>query len=96
MPDRVRLQETGRESQRLYDFVVVASQLCCRGSTFGALQASQPSVDEQEDQRAQPSDDHVLLRPLDSKATGPLPEEDASIKGQVNRLHKSRLVTHPT
>ena len=28
--------------------------------------------------------------PLDLKATGPLPEEDASSKRQVNRLHKSR------
>src|ERR1700753_3102152 len=28
--------------------------------------------------------------PRDLKATGPLPEEDTSIKRQVNRLHKSR------
>ena len=75
---------------RLYDFVVVASQLLRRGATFGALQAFQPCVGELEDQKARPSDDHVLLRPLDSTAKGPLPEEDASIERQVNRLHKSR------
>ena len=76
----VRLQQTARESERLYDFVVVALQLLCMGATFGTLQASQPFVDGQEDQKAQPSDGHVRLRPLDLTATGPLPEEDASEK----------------
>ena len=38
--DRIRLQKDTRESLRLYDFVLVASQLLRRGATFGALQAS--------------------------------------------------------
>ena len=77
-PNRVCLQETARETKRLYDFVVVASQLLRMGTTFGALKASQPSVDELEDRKAQPSDDYVLLRLPDSMATGPHPEEGAS------------------
>ena len=85
----VCLQQTARESERLYDLIVVTSQSLRRGTTFGALKASQPSADELRDQKARPSDDHVLLKPLDSMAKGPLPEEDASIKRQVNRLHKS-------
>ena len=32
----------------------------------------------------------MLQKPRDLMATGPLPEEDAAIKRQVNRLHKSR------
>ena len=95
MADRVRLEQTGRETLRLYDFVVVASQLLRRGATFGALQASQPYVGGLEDQKAQPSDGHVLLRPQDLKATGPLPEEDASIKdksiGCTNRAQVTCL-----
>ena len=79
-PNSVRLQQTARESQRLYNFIVVASQLLHRGSTFGVLQFSQPSVDELRDWRAQPSDDHILLKPLDSLAREPLLEEDAAIK----------------
>ena len=78
--DCVRLEKATRETLRLYDFVVVTLQLLCMGSTFGALQASQPCANELKDQKARPSDDHVLQRPPDSKATGPLPEEDASIK----------------
>ena len=31
-----------------------------------------------QDQKAQPSDDHVLQKPPNSKAMGPLSEEDAS------------------
>ena len=88
--DCVRLQQTTRETERLYDFVVVASQLLRRGLTFGVLRAFQPCADGPRDQKAQPSDNHVLLKPLDSKAMGPLLEEGASIKRQVNRLHKSR------
>ena len=80
MTNHVCLQQKARETLRLYDFVVVASQLLRRGSTFGALQASQPFADAQEDQKAQPSDGHVLLTPLDLMATGLLPEEDASRK----------------
>ena len=38
--DCVCLQQTARESKRLYDFVVVASQLLRMGLTLGALQAS--------------------------------------------------------
>ena len=76
----VRLQQTARESLRLYDLVEIASQLLRRGATFGALQASQPYVGGLEDQKAQPSDGHVLQKPLDLKATGPLLEEDASKK----------------
>src|ERR1700753_3532551 len=76
--NRVRLQQTARESERLYDFVVVASQLLHMGATFGALQASQPYVSGLEDQKAQPSDGHVLQRLRDSMAMGPLLEEDAS------------------
>ena len=38
--DRVRLQQTARESERLYDLIVIASQLLCMGATLGALQAS--------------------------------------------------------
>ena len=79
MPNRVCLQETTWESERLYDFVIVASQLLRMGSTFGALQASQPYVDGPKDQKAQPSDSHVLLRPQDLRAMGPLPEEDTSV-----------------
>ena len=78
--DRIRLQQTTWESLRLYDFVVVASQPLRRGVTFGALQASQPYVDELEDQKAPPSDDHVLPKHLDWTAREPLPEEDATIK----------------
>ena len=78
--DRVRFQKTAREMLRLYDFVVVASQLLRRGVTFGALRASQPCVDEREDQKAQPSDDHVLLKPPGLMATEPLPGEAASRK----------------
>ena len=63
---------------RLYDLVVVTSQLLRMGSTFGALRTSLPYADGLKDQKAQPSDDHILRRPLDSKATGPLPEEAAS------------------
>ena len=94
--NHVRLQQAARESLRLYDFIVVASQLLRRGTAFGALKASQPYVGGHRDQKAPPSDGHILLKPLDSKAEGPLPEEDASEKGQVNRMYKSRLVTHPT
>ena len=76
-------------SERLYDFVLVASQLLRMGATFGALKASQPFDDERGDQKAQPSDGHVLQKPLDSRAMGPLPEEDASKKdkseGSTNR-----------
>ena len=43
-PNRICLQETSRETLRLYDFVVVTSQLLRMGATFGALQASQPYV----------------------------------------------------
>ena len=78
MADCVRLQQTARESERLYDLVIVASQLLRMGVTFSVLQASQPYADGQEDQKAQPSDGHILLKPQDLKATGPLPEEDAS------------------
>ena len=91
----VRLQQTARESLRLYDLVLVASQLLRRGVTFSALQASQPYTDELEDQKAQPSDGHVLQKPQDSKATGPLLEEDASIKdksiGCTNRAQVTCL-----
>ena len=91
----VRLQQTARESERLYDFVVVASQLLRRGATFGALKAFQPCAGEQEDQKAQPSDGHILLKPPDLKATGPLPEEDASVKdksiGCTNRAQVTCL-----
>ena len=38
--DHVRVQKAARETLRLYDFVLVASQLLRRGVTFGALQAS--------------------------------------------------------
>ena len=79
-PNRVRLQETTRETKRLYDFVLVASQLLRMGATFGALQASQPYVGGLEDQKAQPSDGHVQLKPRDLTAKGLLPEEDASEK----------------
>ena len=64
--------------ERLYDFIVVTLQLLCMGLTFCALQASQPYIDEPEDQKAQPSDNNVQRRPLDLKATGPLPGEAAS------------------
>ena len=64
-PNRVRFQETAREMLRLYDFVVVASQLLRRGATLGALQASQPYADGLKDQKAQPSDGHILRKPLD-------------------------------
>ena len=91
----VCLQQTARESERLYDLVVVASQFLRRGATFGALQASQPCADELEDQRVLPSGDHVLLKPLDLTAMGPLPEEDASIKdksiGCTNRAQVTCL-----
>ena len=78
MSDRVRLQQTARESERLYNLVVVASQLLHMGATFGALQAFQPYVDELGDQKAQPSDSHVQRKPPDSTAKGLLPEEDAT------------------
>ena len=80
MTNGVRLQQNARESERLYDFIVVALQLLRRGATFGPLQAFQPSADELEDQKAPPSDDHVPQKPRDWMATGLLPEEDASIK----------------
>ena len=83
-------EKTGRETLRLYDFVVVASQLLRRGATFGALRAFQPYAYGREDQKAQPSDDHVQLKLPGLTAMGLLPEEDAAIKRQVNRLHKSR------
>ena len=76
--DHVRLQQTTWEMERLYDLVVVASQLLRMGVTFSALQASQPCDNGLEDRRAQPSDNHVLLRPPNSKATGLLPEEGTS------------------
>ena len=57
---------------------------------MGVCPQCQPYAGGQEDQKAQPSDGHVQRKPRDSMATGPLPEEDASIKRQVNRLHKSR------
>ena len=93
--DRVRLQQATRETLRLYDFVVVASQLLRMGSTFSALQFSQPSVDELRDQKAQPSGDHVLLKSLDSPARELLPEEDTAIKdksiGCTNRAQVTCL-----
>ena len=94
-PDRVRLQKTARETLRLYDFIVVASQLLRMGSTFGALQAFQPYTYGREDLRAQPSDDHVLPKPLDSKARELLLEEDAARKdksiGCTNRAQVTCL-----
>ena len=78
--DRICLQKAAQESLRLYDFIVVASQLLRMGATFCALQASQPCADELRDQKAQPSDGHVLQKSPGSTAMGPLPEEDASKK----------------
>ena len=43
-----------------------------------ALQAFQPCVDGLQEMRGQPSDDHILQMPPDLRATGLLPEEDAS------------------
>ena len=40
MSDRVCFQKAAQESLRLYDFVVIASQLLHMGATLGALQAS--------------------------------------------------------
>ena len=94
--NRICLQQTARELERLYDFVVVASQPLRMGLTFGALKASQPYVDGLGDQKAQPSDDHVLLRPPDLKATELLPEEAASTMDKSIGFTNRHLVTHPT
>ena len=38
--NRVRFEKTARETLRLYDFIIVASQLLRMGATLGVLQAS--------------------------------------------------------
>ena len=95
-PNCVCLQETAWESKRLYDFIVVASQLLRMGATLGALQASQPSADEPKKTRGQPSDSHVLRTLLDYWEAGPLPEGDASIMNESEASPKESQVTHPT
>ena len=92
----IHLQKAAQESLRLYDFINLTSQFLHMGSTFGALQASQPSADGQKEMRARPSDDHVRLRPPNLKAMGFLLEEVASKMDKSVASPKESQVTHPT
>ena len=82
-PNRVRLQQTTWELERLYDFIVFAYQLLCMGLTFGALQAFQPSACKLKEMRAQPSDGHVLLKSPD------LWEEELLLGEVTSKMDKS-------
>ena len=95
-PNHVRLQQAARESKRLYDFVVIASQPLCMGSTFGTLQASQPSSCGPEETRESLSVGHVPQKLQDSREAEPLREGVASKMDKSAALPKESQVTHPT
>ena len=56
MLNRHCVQKETRESERLYDLVVLTDQLLCMGLTFSVLQPDQPCTFESKETRGQPSD----------------------------------------